>query len=350
MGNPSQYFLGRNNGTKSQSGLRLLKKLDAAMRPDSTSGGPWNIFRAILLALALPLVCSTLAPADDTNTTDAKFKVHVVFATTETVGYIGSTLGGAGDNLMVSADKIHIEFGGRTLDIDPARVTRMAYCARRKPNGVLEWIGLNAGTMILYGVAGAAVTATGAMIKGFTNSPDHFISIDYRRPNGQFTGLLLKAKKDNYEAVLDALRKVAPEKELSAAEAASNPLGCGPAEEKIQTKKRKDIHPVPAPPPDKALLYFFARKGKNPYGSDRLGVNGRWVGKVEKNSYLFTEVSDLAKVCLDRSSFVIPFYFSVEPGKAYYLGPEGGNSDTISAEQWHQMIADLDYVGLEAVP
>jgi hypothetical protein len=98
--------------------------------------------------------------------------------------------------LTVAQDSIVLVFGHRqTLRLQPAQVTALSY-GQEAHRRVAEMVALS--------VLASPVALFGILHK----SKDHFIGIEYRAPDGKPASVLLEAHKDNYRAVLDALRNV----------------------------------------------------------------------------------------------------------------------------------------------
>ncbi|MBI3650282.1 MAG: PEGA domain-containing protein [Acidobacteria bacterium] len=98
-----------------------------------------------------------------------------------------------GNRLTVSSDEIKLDLkDGQSVKIDPKHVTGLSYGqeAHRR-----------VGTMIAL-----AFISPIALFGLFHKKRDHFIGIEYNIEDGKKAGLLLQADKDNYRAVLVALR------------------------------------------------------------------------------------------------------------------------------------------------
>ena len=103
------------------------------------------------------------------------------------------------NRLTVSPDEIVLELkDGQKLRIDPKRVHGLSYGqeAHRR-----------VGTMVALGILLAAPLALPLALFGlFHNTRLHFVGIEFTTEEGKTSGLLLQAHKDNYRAVLMALR------------------------------------------------------------------------------------------------------------------------------------------------
>src|SRR5580692_1163038 len=71
-------------------------------------------------------------------------------------------------------------------------------------------------------------------------------------------------------------RAIAPDVESDA---------CGPREMKLEVKVDRSQHPTPAPPEGKALVYVV-----NQEVHDNIGLDGKWAGANERNTYFFVAV------------------------------------------------------------
>jgi hypothetical protein len=98
------------------------------------------------------------------------------------------------NQLTVTSDKItfHLK-DGQEIDIDPASVTGLSYGqeAHRR-----------VGTMVALGILVAPLALFGL----FHKTRLHFIGVEYTTPDGKKAGILLQGHKDNYRAILMALR------------------------------------------------------------------------------------------------------------------------------------------------
>jgi hypothetical protein len=95
------------------------------------------------------------------------------------------------DRLTISRDAVEITiYRGRTIRIDPARVTALTYAGMKRTRDELWFL---AGGEAPYMVP---------------PSLTHLIQIDYTLADGTVAAVLLRADKSNYDAVLRALRTV----------------------------------------------------------------------------------------------------------------------------------------------
>jgi hypothetical protein len=98
------------------------------------------------------------------------------------------------NRLTVTSDEIKLELkDGQTMNIDPKRVTGLSYGqeAHRR-----------VGTMIALGILLAPLALFGL----FHKTRLHYVGIEFNTADDKKSGLLLQAHKDNYRAVLMALR------------------------------------------------------------------------------------------------------------------------------------------------
>lgn len=99
-----------------------------------------------------------------------------------------------GNRLTVTSDEIKLDLkDGQTYKIDPKRVNGLSYGqeAHRR-----------VGTMIALGILFAPLALFGL----FHKTRLHYVGIEFTTEDGKKAGLLLQAHKDNYRAVLVALR------------------------------------------------------------------------------------------------------------------------------------------------
>src|SRR6266851_4509135 len=99
-----------------------------------------------------------------------------------------------GNHLTVTSDEIKLELkDGQTYKIDPKRVVGLSYGqeAHRR-----------VGTMIALGILFAPLALFGL----FHKTRLHYIGVEFTTEDDKKAGLLLQAHKDNYRAVLVALR------------------------------------------------------------------------------------------------------------------------------------------------
>jgi hypothetical protein len=122
------------------------------------------------------------------------------------VQYLGGALGVRGtwhnwDNKLVVSEKI-IQLSlkrGPTIEIDPANVVALSYAGKRLfPDVKKKNAAEVAATVLTLGLFGLAADSRGPM--------SHYIAIEYLLPDGRSSAILVRAHKDNYQAILKALR------------------------------------------------------------------------------------------------------------------------------------------------
>lgn len=97
--------------------------------------------------------------------------------------------------LTVSDDAIVLVLGHRqTIRIQPFQVTALSY-GQEAHRRVAEMVALSvlASPLALFGI--------------MHKSKDHFVGIEYHGTDGKPASVLVEAHKDNYRAVLDALKR-----------------------------------------------------------------------------------------------------------------------------------------------
>ena len=104
---------------------------------------------------------------------------------------------------------------------------------------------------------------------------------------------------------------------------------CGPVDIRFDVTASEDQHPTAQPEPEKALVYFI-QDGEFfcvvCSTTTRVGVDGKWVGANDGNSYFYVSVAPGEHhLCTDqqtrseddrRASLAS---FTAEPGKTYYF-------------------------------
>jgi hypothetical protein len=108
------------------------------------------------------------------------------------------------NRLTISSKTIELKLeDGQCIEIDPARVTAIAYRGRKFSREEL---------------AALAVISPAAVLLPFLTpkSTEHYIGIQYQLPSGLPSGLLVRAHKDNHAAILEALRSVTKVTEVPA--------------------------------------------------------------------------------------------------------------------------------------
>ena len=99
--------------------------------------------------------------------------------------------------LAVSPDTIRLVFGGRTtLKLAPSQVTALSYGeeAHRRVADMVALSVVLVNPLVLFGI--------------LHKSTNHFIGIEFRGEDGKNGAVLLEADKNNYRAILQALKTV----------------------------------------------------------------------------------------------------------------------------------------------
>ena len=99
--------------------------------------------------------------------------------------------------LTVSPDTIRLVFGGRTtLKLSPTQVTALSYGeeAHRRVADMVALSVVLVNPLVLFGI--------------LHKSKNHFIGIEYKDSDGKTGALLLEADKNNFRAILSALKTV----------------------------------------------------------------------------------------------------------------------------------------------
>ena len=99
---------------------------------------------------------------------------------------------------------------------------------------------------------------------------------------------------------------------------------CGPKQTRYLVRVDTKQHPTPEAPPDKALVYVFAREWELSGEETKLAMDGQWVGANRANMYFFFEVEPgQHSFCSDVEGHHTVLTLTVKPGRTYYL--EQGN-------------------------
>lgn len=142
--------------------------------------------RVFRQALVLVLVCTLLAYGQGNSFDKIRYNGGTVATTVSPKDW---------DNrLTVTADLIKLELkDGQAVEIDPESVSGLSYGqeAHRR-----------VGTMIALGILVAPLALFGL----FHKTRLHFVGVEYTTAEGKPAGLLIQAHKNNYRAVLMALR------------------------------------------------------------------------------------------------------------------------------------------------
>jgi len=99
--------------------------------------------------------------------------------------------------LTVTPDCIKLVFGGRTTaTIAPAQVTALSY-GQEAHRRVADMVALSVvffNPLVLFGI--------------LHKSKNHFVGIEFKTDDGKPGAVLLEADKNNYKAILEALKRV----------------------------------------------------------------------------------------------------------------------------------------------
>ncbi len=96
---------------------------------------------------------------------------------------------------------------------------------------------------------------------------------------------------------------------------------CGPKDAEFVVEQVKGQPPT-APEPGKALVYFI-QKESGPYFTTRVGLDGAWVGAIQRDSYISVSVAPgehhACAASQDRKNPGAELvHFTAEAGKVYY--------------------------------
>jgi hypothetical protein len=96
---------------------------------------------------------------------------------------------------------------------------------------------------------------------------------------------------------------------------------CGPLDARFDVEQVKGQPPA-APEPGKALVYFIQKDSGFPF-TTRVGLDGAWVGVLQRDSYIFFSVvpgeHHACAATLNRKHPEAEFVdFTTEAGKTYY--------------------------------
>jgi hypothetical protein len=115
--------------------------------------------------------------------------------------------------------------------------------------------------------------------------------------------------------------------------------GCGAAETEFNVKLDKKSHPIPQPEPGKATVVVILQTTAACLGCVivRAGIDGSWVGAMERTSYSFFSVSPGDhRVCVARQSRLKgrsetagAASLTAEAGNVYYLRVFGVNNKNL---------------------
>ena len=139
------------------------------------------------------------------------------------------------NQLTVASDRIVLALkDGQSVNTDPALVSNLSYGqeAHRR-----------VGTMIALGILLTPIALFGL----FHKTRLHYIGVEYRTPDGKNAGLLSQAHKDNYRAVLQALRG-ATHAPISVSEEDRKYIASAVGDSGLQTAPAAAPAPTPATP------------------------------------------------------------------------------------------------------
>lgn len=138
-------------------------------------------------------------------------------------------------------------------------------------------------------------------------------------------------------------------------------FGCGPEKQKFNITIHKGQHPMPEPPPGKAVVYVFRAK-KYPDSARRfslrtlLSVNGKWVGVNRFQTYFYFEADPgLLRLCskLEKRPPVF-MNLTVEAGKSYYIRQWVVFFDheitQVPEQEARRLLAKCDYAAFKGKP
>jgi Protein of unknown function (DUF2846) len=116
---------------------------------------------------------------------------------------------------------------------------------------------------------------------------------------------------------------------------------CGPTGVSYVVKRDETQHTLTPPEPGKARVYFVRDIGMmkclGSCGTTKIGLDGKWVGANQRNSYFSVSVEPGEHhVCANDGGETFAFaHFSAEAGKVYYFR-------TRSSSEEYQKLFDMD--------
>lgn len=140
-------------------------------------------------AIALTILLSQLLCADGNSWNKIRYSGGTVPAKVNPYDW--------NTTLTVTPDMIRLVFAGRTtLKLAPAQVTALSYGeeAHRRVADMVALSVVFVNPLVLFGI--------------LHKSKDHFIGIEFRGDDGKSGAVLLEADKNNYRAILQALKTV----------------------------------------------------------------------------------------------------------------------------------------------
>jgi uncharacterized protein DUF2846 len=96
-------------------------------------------------------------------------------------------------------------------------------------------------------------------------------------------------------------------------------LACGPSDEHHTQRTEKDAQPLPAQPPDKALVYVMRPTHFGGAIQTKLAVDGKWVGINRVNNYFYVVLDPGPHYFCSQAENRGLLSLVVEAGKTYYL-------------------------------
>ncbi|MGA2148122.1 MAG: hypothetical protein ABSH49_24500 [Bryobacteraceae bacterium] len=140
-------------------------------------------------AIALALICPQLLWAEGNSWNKLRYSGGTVPAKVNPYDW--------NTTLTVSPDIIRLVFAGRTtLKLTPSQVTALSY-GEQAYRRVADMVALSVvfvNPLVLFGI--------------LHKSKNHFIGIEFRGDDGKGGAVLLEADKNNYRAILQALKTV----------------------------------------------------------------------------------------------------------------------------------------------
>jgi hypothetical protein len=232
-----------------------------------------------------------------------------------------------GADLIVDAGarRLRVKSGDRPLDVaydDVQKVLVEVDTLGRKAGFGASFIGMFAGGL-LFGNAIAT-----SIDKPFDN--DHFVYLEYRKPDGSIAGYGLVVGRESVPQVLKAL-------EVAFGERVQVPVFSEKAEEvdktpfaaektRLRYLNTDKQHPLPELRPDKALVVIatpatiMRRIGpEKRYGITRLWANHTIVGVTGPGCYLFFYMDPGEYFLASQTFDVVGLRMKLEAGKEYYL-------------------------------
>jgi hypothetical protein len=101
------------------------------------------------------------------------------------------------NTLVISCQLIRLQVGNRGLvEFAPSLITGIVYAGQKGENATAVAIGALTGGIL------------GVLLAAQASSVSHYIAIEYTLNDGRKTGVLLRADKKNFDAILSALKAV----------------------------------------------------------------------------------------------------------------------------------------------